>query len=173
MPAPVDPGNFSAGTAAVAADVNLRFQRLYAALDKLQTGLDRNSIKDGEIITQLLAANAVTAAKIEAQSAWSTISISGTGITTMSVGYFKDSLGIVRMRRDLVPNTGGVPDGTVIGTLPAGFRPGTLQWFMGIRTGTAFTVSVSTAGVITVVSGLAAAGAGNIALSGIHFRAEN
>jgi hypothetical protein len=132
-------------------------------------------ILDGNVTTNKLAANAVTAAKIEAQQAWQTISISGTNITTTNVGYFKDSLGVVHFRGDLIPVTNTVADGTTIGTLPAGYRPGTVspQYFHYQRAA-AFGgyLTITSAGVIAL-TGMNPGGASSFFLSTIYFRAEN
>lgn len=182
-PVPSDPFNFINGVTVVDGDnLDARFLPLYRTFDPAQIGIDDSNIKPLGVGTASLAALAVTAAKMDlttlpaAQQAWQTISISGTNITTTNVGYFKDSLGIVHFRGDLVPVTNSVTDATVIGTLPAGFRPGTTspQYFPYARqTGaSAGTLTVTSAGAIAIF-GMNPGGASGFYLSGIHLRAEN
>lgn len=104
--------------------------------------------------------------------AWQVQAIAGANVTGTNVDYMKDALGFVHMRGDLISTTGAVGDGTAIGTLPAGYRPGTTQYFAAAGS-RAVMLSVSAGGVITVVQGLAGAGATTFALSSICFLAEN
>jgi hypothetical protein len=65
-PAPVDPfPDFVNGTTADGDQVDARMLALYRALNKAQIGLDAASIQDLAITTPLIAAGAVTGAKLE------------------------------------------------------------------------------------------------------------
>jgi hypothetical protein len=138
--------------------------------------VDSAQILDATIVTADLANNAVTAAKIEAQQAWQTLAISGTGISG-NLMYFKDSLGIVHLRGDAFTASVTIPDGTAVGTLPTGYRPGTLQTFVGVARNAS--VSPSTTGVLTISTGgvltftQGAPTSATVTFGGVHFRAEN
>jgi hypothetical protein len=75
--------------------------------------------------TAALAANGVTAAKMEVQQAWQAPSLLnswvnyGSGFDT--VGYMKDSLGFVHVRGFI--KSGATAAGTIIFNLPVGYRP--------------------------------------------------
>lgn len=77
--------------------------------------------------------------------------------------FRKDPLGFVRLD-GLVARSGGAL--TTVGVLPEGYRPSTEQLRIVYAGGAAGVLTVSTAGVIDY---LGAAGAVNIALSGIEF----
>jgi hypothetical protein len=164
-------------TAGQPENINQLNSNLAAIQAVINGAIDDTNLADNAVTTAKITDGDVTAAKIEDQPAWSTVSISGSGITTTSLGYYKDSLGVVHFRGDIVPNTGAVANGTALGTLPAGSRPGTngaggSQSFPLLGDRIAY-CTISTAGVITLTAGLGAAGAGNILFSGITFRAEN
>lgn len=131
------------------------------------------------ITTGLLAANAVTAAKIEAQQAWQALTISGTGIPSQTLNYYKDSLGLVHFRGDMFTSNANTPNGTTFGTMPAGYRPGvTIHLFGAFNggTGSSFPImfSISTAGVLTMEAGAFAwSTTANWTVGGICYRAEN
>lgn len=114
MAAPVDPYDFQNLVSIVdAAQVNLRFRRLFDALDKTKVGLDGNSFKDG----------AFTAAKFVAAEAWQTLALSGGTWNPTTLAYYKDQQGIVRVRSDGILFTGTLSIGATLGTFPAGYRP--------------------------------------------------
>ena len=108
-------------------------------------------------------------------SSWHTLAISATNFPGGNLAYYKDALGIVRVRGDVfTATTGAVSGGATLGTLPAGFRPGTTQVFTLLEaTGSVSQrpVQVTTAGVISVPAGLAASS--SYSFGAVHFRAEN
>lgn len=65
----------------------------------------------------------VTAAKIETQQAYQNLSISVTGLT-MTLNYYKDTLGIVHFRGVMGITSGSVAGSTTLATMPVGYRPG-------------------------------------------------
>lgn len=167
MPAPVDPfPDFVNNVDLADGDkVDARFLALYRALNKAVVGLDRNSIQDGEIITQLLANLGVTGAKI------ADLTVTGGKVADATLGLAK-----------LTPM---LLYGTVNGTTGAIFNAGSGGWTSsrgGVGSyGLTFTVpfsappvllaSANTAGSaeVAVVTALAVSTAGittNITTSG-------
>jgi hypothetical protein len=117
MTAPIDPADFTAHTAPRAAEINERFKRLYDALDKAKMGLGPESFKDG----------AFTAAKFPAAQAWQTVALAGGfGFSPADLSYYKDQVGLVHFRPEGFTFTTNVAVGTLLATLPTGYRPGTL-----------------------------------------------
>lgn len=120
MAAPVDPYDFQNLVSIMdAAQVNLRFKRLFDALDKTKIGLDGNSFKDG----------AFTAAKFLPFPGWSTVGlVNASGLTWTApalLSYYKDASGLVRLRNEKLAFTGTLALGTwTVGTMPVGTRPG-------------------------------------------------
>jgi hypothetical protein len=107
--------------------------------------------------------------------AWQIIAWGGTAAFTASLRYYKDALGIVRCRGDILTASGTLSAGGTLGTLPAGYRPGTTQRFMvaKVTSGTPglALVDITTGGVVTAVSSIAVSD--TYSFSGIQFRAEN
>lgn len=126
-----------------------------------------------------LAANAVTAAKIETQQAWQTL----TGINGIVIHYFKDTLGNVHLRQELQAVVApGVPVNTAFATLPAGYRPGATIYGVAMvvaPSGSSTTpspkaaIALSTAGAMTNFSGDSLLASANYVLVFPPFRAEN
>jgi hypothetical protein len=157
MAAPVDPyPNFVNNVDIADGDkVDARFSALYGALDKAATGLDENSIKNLAITTALLAAGAVTAAKIEAQQAWQTANFTFGSWNLAGLVYYKDSLGFVHVRGDEVQCITN-PGTSTFATFPGGSRPGNTQMFFAIRrtTGAHIPIEVTSAGAVRCVTAL-------------------
>ena len=116
-----------------------------------------------------LALNAALALKADkAQEAWITptlvngwVNYSALGGET--VGFYKDSLGIVRLRG--VINTGA--SGTVVFTLPLGYRPLAAKYYICACSGASVgRVDVGTGGTVTI-----AAFTGWLSLDSISFKA--
>jgi hypothetical protein len=131
--------------------------------------LDSTNIATSGVNTAQQAANDVTAAKIEAQQAWQSLVL--TGFASV-LPYYKDSLGIVHFRGDA--NVAASPGaGSTLGTLPAGYRPGTTQYFPLALVGgvaTVYTISIDTAGLI---KNIGAFGTASLSFGAVYFRAEN
>jgi hypothetical protein len=86
--------------------------KIRAALSQLESAV--NTIEAVQI-----ADGAVTAAKIEDQQAWQSASAPTTG----TISYYKDSLGVVHIKPTPLFTTVSLSIGTVVATLPAGYRP--------------------------------------------------
>lgn len=117
MAAPIDPyADFVNGTIPDVDKFDARMKVLFDALDKTKVGLDANSFKTG----------AFTAVKFATAQAWQTTALSGLTWTAPALlSYYKDQIGMVRLRNEALPYTGTFPAGTTtIGTMPAGYRPG-------------------------------------------------
>jgi hypothetical protein len=168
-----NPSNLTGGAGASMNDIAGPFTDLRTFLNGGNIG--SGNIATGGVGTTELAANAVTAAKMEAQQAWQTLSLSGTGLS-VTLSYFKDSLGMVHCRGDEFTTSANIPNGTVMGTLPPGYRPGTVTQDFPLgrgNSGSTAAVTITTAGVIAI-GGMAGAGAGaTLSLGAVHFRAEN
>ena len=82
----------------------------------------------------VLQDNSVTAGKIETQQAWQTASLGNGwvnyGGTFATAAYMKDSLGFVHLKGAVKSGTTTV--GTVLFTLPAGYRPAQDNYYPGI-----------------------------------------
>lgn len=100
--------------------------------------------------------------KIEALQNWQTMTPTSGSVTT-TLGYYKDSLGIVHLRGQL--NLSGT--GVDFFTLPAGYRPEQYKEYATTAAGAFAVVSVSSTGVIRKILG----GNGNLDLDVISFRA--
>jgi hypothetical protein len=119
----------------------------------------------------------VTAAEIEAQQAWQTLTFSG-GKATGSLKYYKDSLGTVHVITNgtvtlTLPWTAGDAAGA---TMPAGYRPGQDTYFGFKPPGiSSYALKVSSAGVITMADTVGGSGVvGAVFVSGeVTWRAEN
>lgn len=115
-----------------------------------------------QILTGDLANNAVTAAKIEAQQAWQSLTFSGAGVvwSINSVQYYKDSLGIVHMSGRV--NSDGVPSvSATFATLPVGFRPSVQgSWIVpAFDAAVALApVTITTGGAMSLERGIAVGG---------------
>jgi hypothetical protein len=139
--------------------------------------VDSAQILDATIGTADLANNAVTAAKIEAQQAWQTIALGGgPTYSPTTLAYFKDSLGMVHLRGDVITTSvAGASAGATLCTLPAGYRPVTSQRFTFIHlNGTTYlgsAITISTAGVVTLEKATVAGDV--ISFGNVHFRGEN
>lgn len=138
----------------------------------------QNFVNGTNFGTAQIEANAVTTAKIEAQQAWQTIAL-GNGVTG-NLAYYKDSLGIVRVRGDQFTTGGaGIAVNAVLATFPAGYRPGTLQYMPAIfltdsaSNSGAYTVTISTAGVLAMGSANATPAQARTICFSFQFRAEN
>lgn len=116
----------------------------------------------------------VTTAKFAAQQAWQTLAL-GAGWSPGNLSYYKDSLGIVRVRAEVF-TTGAVAASATIATLPAGYRPGvttygTLNLFDSPgQAVAAYPLAVTAAGVISCPT---AVGASATMFFTLHFRGEN
>jgi hypothetical protein len=156
-----NPSNLTGGTTASMNDISGPFTDV------------RTFLNGGNIDSTNLAAGPTLLAT---QQAWQTLAVSCTNWAGGNLAYFKDSLGIVHFRGDqFVASTGAVSTGATIGTLPAGYRPGTKQYFPVMwSAGSVFAqrTSVDTAGVIKFEDGLGASGFAP-SMGSVHFRAEN
>lgn len=125
------------------------------------------------ITTGALADGAVTAVKLGAQDAWSSLTL--TGSWGSALRYFKDSLGMVHVRSDsIVGPSAGVTGSATIGTFPAGYRPVSTQYFSVVNTTSGaglLAISVASTGVITWGSSALAASTPVAFL--MRFRGEN
>lgn len=127
------------------------------------------SVTTGTIGTSGIAANAVTAAKIESQQAWQAVTYKnswvdlGGGYNT--VAYMKDSLGFIHIKG--LTKSGTI--GTVIFTLPAGYRP--LAKYNQICNSNASNgiIEIASTGDVTCTQGNNA----YVSLEGITFKADN
>jgi hypothetical protein len=94
--------------------------------------------------------------------------LAGTWVDTAGsrFGYYKEATGRVQVRGKV---SGGGAGATIV-TLPAGYRPtSNLEFTMRAAVGVIASVSVSTAGVLTVTTNLASASANGIFLDVISF----
>jgi hypothetical protein len=82
-----------------------------------------SNVPAGQVGTAEIQDAAITAAKMETQQAWQTLSLSGNAAGQV-VRYYKDSLGFVQISPEVI-NVTAQTAGHVIGTFPAGYRPGT------------------------------------------------
>lgn len=110
-----------------------------------------------------------------AAQTWQTITLPAS-LSSGSLAYYKDSLGIVRFRGDAFVGASTTSPGAVLCTLPAGYRPGTthngsIQQVSGAAPAPA---TISTAGVITLGSQQLVAVGNTYAFTPLGgFRAEN
>jgi len=118
--------------------------------------------------TAALAANGVTAAKIEAQQAWVAPTLTNSWVNYASgfnaAGYFKDSLGVVHMHGMIKNGTMGA----AAFTLPVGYRPLAVCYIPAVSAGGLGIVSIDSTGVVKFDGGTN----GYQSLDGVHFRAE-
>lgn len=112
MPVPVDPFQFAAHVAPRAADMNLRYKRLYDALDVNEVGLDADSFQP----------QTFEAAHFE-QPAWQQLTLGGVSWSPATLDYYRDAAGVVRIRSIPFTTSGTFTVGMTIGTFPAGYRP--------------------------------------------------
>lgn len=129
-----------------------------------------------DCLDKLLAGvNSVAAAQIEAQQAWQTIALPA-GLSSGSLAYYKDSLGVVRFRGDKFALTaGGMTTNMTLCTMPAGYRPGATHFgviHLHTVSPSPLPVSITTAGVMALTDG-AQANSGNAVFSLLSYRAEN
>lgn len=128
---------------------------------------DGTGIGNGVIINRHIGAAEIDLDQLDVgdiianQQAWQTMT-PVTGSVTTTLGYYKDSLGIVRLRGQL--NMTGT--GTFF-TLPAGYRPEQYKEFGTSSAGGFGVLSISTAGVCQKVVG----SNGNLDLDVVYFRA--
>jgi hypothetical protein len=122
--------------------------------------VDTTQIVDGTILP----------ADIAAQQAWQTVAFAAGFPGNLS--YFKDSLGIVRLRGEVITSNASPGAGTTLATLPAGYRPGNTQRFALLVANGVIVVEVATTGIIQ--SPISAIASGNgYSFSAVQFRAEN
>jgi hypothetical protein len=169
-PVQTDPFDFVNGTTADGDQVDARFLKLYQLQNPAIIGIDDSNIKPLGIGTASLAANAVTAAKIEAQQAWQTVALGG--ILSGNLPYMKDSMGFVHLGVGGFVTSGGAP--STIATLPAGYRPvGNVGAAFGISVaGNPTLLKITSAGVMSVDLGPTGAGF-TLYFGSVTFRAEN
>jgi hypothetical protein len=145
------------------------------------TNLANQAVTNAKIANQAVSTNqifpaSITADKLNAapgQQAWQTVAFA-VGSWSGSVAYFKDSLGLVHLRSDVLTlNSGGtISGGTTLFTLPVGYRPGNSQVFVISAGGAAGNgCTITSAGVVTTANGQA--DGNTLAFAGVHFRAEN
>jgi hypothetical protein len=133
-------------------------------------------IADLSVTTAKLAANAVTAAKIELQSAWTEIALqpaSGTWLGfPRGLNWYKDSLGNVHFRGDATVSSASIAPGVTLLTMPVGARPGVNIRIEAITDGGGIGVASlsATTGVLATVNTWSA-NTWNFGLN--HYRAEN
>lgn len=169
MPAPTDPYDFQNLVTIIDANlVNARFRRLFDALNKAVIGLDATSFKDG----------AFTAAKFAAAGAWQTIALTGVVWSPVNLSFYKDAMGVVRLRPEAFTTVAEIPASATIGTLPAGYRPGVLSYLTlwNVPGSTPEWVSVDVDGTMKYVGGGQGVGGGQIAGTQVfngNFKAEN
>lgn len=173
MAAPVDPfPNFVPAALTDGDQVDARFTALFVALDRSKPsgGLDAASIQDGIVVPGLTVVDP-----------WQALTLGGAGPwSPTTLEFYKDLMGIVRIKPKGYAVFSGfsVPSGTVIATLPAGYRPGVTSYirFLYVQVGGPSSgygwCSVSTAGVITQGSPMSATTTFTLAFAG-NFRAEN
>lgn len=105
-------------------DISANVTKRISLLDMLSNFIDAVHIKANAIITSKINDGAVTAAKIEVQQAWVAPTLQNSWVNYGGIyaaaGYYKDSLGIVRLR-GLVKN--GTVGGVAAFTLPVNYRP--------------------------------------------------
>lgn len=138
--------------------------------------IDATKILDGSVDTAELASNAVTAAKIEAQEAWHALTLTGGTWSAQSVSYYKDSLGVVRVRGQSTKNDNGpYALNALLATFPVGYRPGAQQTFALPSTPSTWaTVKIGTDGTVKVDNTFGFSGSigATFFWSTITFRAE-
>lgn len=165
MAAPVDPfPNFVPAALADGDQVDARFAALYTALDRSKPsgGLDAASIKDGILVQGLTV-----------MDAWQSVSLVFGG----SLEFYKDLLSMVHFKPKTFPlPVATYPAGTVLATLPAGFRPGVTSviHFMQVLSASGLGAGhlyLNTAGQLSVGAADGSFGAGGSGQS-IQFNAE-
>lgn len=138
--------------------------------DEINGNLDSNNISAGGINTANLADNAVTAAKIEDQEAWTEVTYSNSWVAydvTPFKGwyYMKDSLGFVHLK-GLGKN--GSATNAVMFTLPSGYRPEERQAHASYSDAGACRIDIRTNGEVYAPIGGSTT---YTSLSGITFKA--
>lgn len=119
------------------------------------------------ITTSMLQNSSVTATKMDlttlpaAQQAWQTMTPTVGSVTT-TLGYYKDSLGVVHFRGQLNMSGTGV-----FFTLPAGYRPEQYKEFGTSSAGSFGVMAVATNGQVSKIIG----SNGNLDLDCVTFRA--
>jgi hypothetical protein len=156
-----------------ASDLN---QSIDDIVDVVNGGLDSNNLDANAVGTAEIQNNAVTAAKIETQEAWSEIGAVGKPAFTNSwvnygssyntAGYMKDSLGFVHLK-------GLIKSGTIGSsalTLPAGYRPAKYEIFApaNVNTIAAGRLNLQTDGTVVPAS---PSTNGWVSLDGVVFKA--
>lgn len=149
------------------------FNSRFAAIVTVLTGnLQDDNIEDSSITNEVLGNNSITAAKLSTGQAWQSFSYQNgwseyTDVNfTTGAGYFKDHLGRVHLRGMVKGGTGTA--GTTIISLPAGYRPGTVQHLFPVMSNSAIgRIDITTGGSIILNAGSAAW----VSLSGINFKA--
>lgn len=113
---------------------------------------------------------AVTPQKLSAQQAWQTLTLPAGWSAPIS--YFKDSLGIVRFRQEIIssPATGATAN-LALGTLPAGYLPGVTQSFLTMCNSGMFTFTIAPSGNVAWGPNPTTAAVNQIVFVG-HYRAE-
>lgn len=163
MPVPVDSFAAVAHNTILAADINARFLELYKALDPAQVGIDNSNVVSS---LRLIAAT---------EQAWQTIALAGgPTYSPTTLAYFKDSLGMVHLRGDLITlSVANASAGATLCTLPAGYRPVSTQGFTlaNLISNAVTPITITSAGVVATVNGLTAGLSYSFGL--VHFRAEN
>lgn len=107
------------------------------------------------VTTAAIADGAVTAAKIETQQGWQAPTLLNSwvnyGSTYATAGYMKDSLGFVHLKGAI--KSGTTTAGTVIFTLPAGYRPAQDNYYPGVSTtaGSAGSFQIKSSGDVTTI----------------------
>ena len=124
-------------------------------------------IADSNITTAKIGANQVTAAKIEVQQGWQSPTMQNGwnryDTTYEDIGYYKDSLGVVRLKGLAKGGTSGL-----MFTLPTGYRPLFRKIFTQQSNAALARVDVSADGTVIATTYNNAW----LSLEGISFRAE-
>jgi hypothetical protein len=152
----------------VLVDVSANVTSYITKAEFLNDAIDSINLKDLSVTTAKLGPNAVTAAKIEVQEAWIIPTMQNGWVrydtSWPEAGYYKDSLGVVRLRG--LVKSGTIP--STIFTLPAGYRPGFRTMLTTETNGGGARIDVEPDGRVIIQGGTN----GWVTLPPVSFRAE-
>lgn len=137
------------------------------------TAVEANRRPSGESSIRLvnskdISDGAIQPIHIAPQQSWQTLTLGGGTWSPTTLAYFKDTIGMVHFRGDIIISPGStIAATTTLGTLGSDYRPGVIT---RLDLSPALQIDISTGGVITNVSSITASSA--LSFGMCHYKAE-